>query len=211
MPFLARTCGKRSLALVLAQLAPSAARSRVRPADGDHHRDVAKEAMLKALLAGRSVEWLDEVGREYARTVLEGQLRPEMVNQLTWHREQGHELILVSASLSAYLEPFGEAHGFDHVIAVDLAADDAGTLTGSLARPNVRGPEKAVRIRGWLRGDVPAFMWAYGNSSGDRAMLAMADQPVWIGRGRAGRRSRSASGARPQQSLGREMTMGPRP
>ncbi len=46
--------------------------------------------------------------------------------------------------------------------------------------PNVRGPEKAVRLRSWLGGDVPEMLWAYGNSSGDTELLAMADAPVWV-------------------------------
>ena len=97
------------------------------------------------------------------------------------------------ASLDAYLRPFGAAHGFEEVIAVTLESDADHVLTGRLARPNVRGPEKARRLDEWLRGETPAYLWAYGNSSGDRELLAMADQPVWIGRRR---RSLDARGRR---------------
>ena len=43
--------------------------------------------------------------------------------------------------------------------------------------------EKAARLRHWLDG-APAEVWAYGDSRGDRELLAMADHPVLI-RGRA--------------------------
>jgi phosphatidylglycerophosphatase C len=148
-----------------------------------------------ARLAGRSASWLAEAGADYARHVLPGVLRPEMVAQIDWHRDNGHELVIVSASLDAYLGPFGAHHGFDEVIGVTLAVDDRGVLTGDLARPNVRGPEKAVRLREWLAGDEPAFVWSYGNSSGDRELLELADQPVWVGRRR---RTPSADGSRAQ-------------
>ena len=57
----------------------------------------------------------------------------------------------MSASLLAYLEPFAADLGIDHVIAVGFDEDADGRLTGRLTGPNVRGPEKAVRLRVGLR------------------------------------------------------------
>ena len=86
--------------------------------------------------------------------------------------------MIVSASLAAYLVPFAADHGFDHVIGVELETGPDGLLTGALARPNVRGPEKATASPAWFDGDEPDELWAYGNSSGDRELLAMATHPV---------------------------------
>ncbi len=90
--------------------------------------------------------------------------------------------MLVSASLSLYLEPFADAVGFDDVIATRLE-EDSGYLTGRLYGRNVRGPEKAARLRGLLGPDL-AELWAYGDSAGDRQLLEMADHPTWIRRTR---------------------------
>lgn len=180
LPFLVRACGSRAVARAAGLVAPVNVRSRLgRLEDGLHHRDATKEALLGHLMAGRTAAWLAEEGAAFAQT-LEARLRPVMVEQLRWHREAGHELVIVSAGLCAYLEPFAAEHGFDHVIAVGLEADDQGVLTGRLTGPNVRGPEKAVRLRAWLGDDRPDLLWAYGNSSGDRELLAMADAPVWV-------------------------------
>ncbi len=194
LPFLARACGRREFSRAMRGAARAAARARLGMAvAGAHHRDASKVVLVHELLRGRPVSWLTDVGASYAAEILPGQLRPEMVHQFAWHRDQGHELVLVSASLDAYLRPFGAAHGFEEVIAVTLESDADHVLTGRLARPNVRGPEKARRLDEWLRGETPAYLWAYGNSSGDRELLAMADQPVWIGRRR---RSLDARGRR---------------
>ncbi|MEO6629013.1 MAG: HAD-IB family hydrolase [Aquihabitans sp.] len=180
LPFLVRACGARAVSRVAARVAPTGIRGRLgRLENGLHHRDVVKEALLRELLAGREASWLAERGADYAET-LPGRLRPAMVSQAQWHREQGHQLVIVSASLHAYLDPFAMKHGFHHVIAVGLATDAAGILTGALTGPNVRGPEKAVRLGAWLDGKPPEFLWAYGNSSGDSELLAMADHPVWV-------------------------------
>ena len=62
-----------------------------------------------------------------------------------------------------------------------------GRLTGALTHPNVRAEQKAVRLREWM--GQPATgplhgveLWAYGNSSGDHALLQLADHRYWRGR-----------------------------
>lgn len=182
VPFLIQACGRRAVGAALTRLAPGAARGRIGRGIGDlHHRDASKVALLRTLMTGRSSDWLAETGRTYARD-LGGRLRTEMVPHLAWHRDQGHETVIVSASLLAYLEPFAIGDGFDHVIAVAMEAE-AGRLTGELAAPNVRGPEKARRLEQWLGDDLgDATLWAYGNSGGDAELLAMADVGHWVNR-----------------------------
>ncbi len=183
LPFLARACGISAFSRAVARTAPTAARARTGRLTGDvHHRDASKAALLQDLLRGREATWLHREGRRYAG-VLDAKLRPEMVEQIAWHRAAGHELVIVSAGLRTYLEPFAAAHGFHHVIAVELEEGETGRLTGNMVGPNVRGPEKAARLRSWFGGDHPAMLWAYGNSSGDRELLAMADVPVWVASG----------------------------
>ena len=97
---------------------------------------------------------------------------------ISYHRNAGHELILITASLGCYARPAAEELGFDHVIAVELTSH-AGRLTGEMSSRNVRGSEKARRLREWL-GSSEAEIWAYGNSSGDKEMLLMADHEKWI-------------------------------
>ena len=180
LPFLVRSCGARAVARAVSRVAPLAARARLGRLEAElHHRDATKEALLRELFRGREAAWLAEQGEAYART-LPRRFRPEVAAQADWHRSEGHELVLVSASMGTYLRPFAATNGFDHVIAVELEADDHGTLTGALVGPNVRAAEKATRLRAWLDGDVPAVLWAYGNSSGDTELLAMADVPVWV-------------------------------
>lgn len=182
LPFLVHVCGARKVAGAVAKVAPVAARARIGRLEADlHHRDAVKERLLAELLGGRRASWLDQVGAAYARS-LPGRLRPALAAQVAWHRSTGHELVIVSASLGAYLRPFARAEGFHHVIAVELEAGPDGVLTGAMAGPNVRGPEKSVRLRRWLDGDQPDLLWAYGNSSGDEELLAMADVPVWVDR-----------------------------
>jgi phosphatidylglycerophosphatase C len=180
LPFLVRVHGKAKVARAMARVAPAAARARLAPRPGQpHHRDLTKAAVLRELFSGEDPARLADQGEAYAQTLTK-RLRPDMVRQLAWHVEAGHELVIVSASLAAYLVPFAAAHDFDHVIGVELETGPDGLLTGALIGENVRGPEKATRLRAWFGDEQPVQMWAYGNSSGDRELLAMATNPVWV-------------------------------
>ena len=87
--------------------------------------------------------------------------------------------MIVSASLGVYLRPIAERLRFDAVLATELEVGADGRLTGRLAGANVRGAEKARRLDAWLGGE-PAYVWAYGDSSGDRELWARADRPVRV-------------------------------
>jgi len=97
------------------------------------------------------------VAAEFAGEVVARYLRPDVVERVAWHRTQGHELVIVSASFTSYLDPIAARLGFAAVLATELAVGDDGRLTGELVRPNVRGAEKVRRLDEWL-GAGPAFV-----------------------------------------------------
>jgi phosphatidylglycerophosphatase C len=108
-------------------------------------------------------------------------------------------VVLVSASLGAYLRPLASALGLDAALAVEMAVGPSGLLTGNVEGGfNTRGPAKVKRLRDWLDtshgpGAEPE-VWAYGDSAGDEELLAYADHPTWVGKRaeRPARRSRLA-------------------
>ena len=172
IPFLATVVGRRRVGVALAVLGPSIAWA-VR---GRGDRDAVKEALVGRVLRGVEAARVEQAGQLFARHLVERRVRPAMVERLGWHRDQGHELVLVSASLTAYLRPLGDMLGFDHVVATELEVGPDGRLTGRLLGANVRGAEKAARITAWLDGEA-CELWAYGDSSGDHDMLSLARSP----------------------------------
>lgn len=146
-------------------------------------RSEIKEKMLRELFTGRSRDDVEAAGERFAHRLGEGsRLRPDIVSRWHWHREQGHELVIVSASLEAYLQPFARSMGGGHVLGTRLHAAADRTLTGNFDGFNCRGAEKVRRLREW--GVSPAAeLWAYGDSSGDRELLAAAGAPHRVSRG----------------------------
>ena len=179
VPFLLRIAGTRT---ALGAAAASGWRV-VTSSRADRTRDALKAEIVRRVFAGRVAAAVDDLGREFAADIVRRHLRADAVARAEWHREQGHRVVIVSASFGVYLRPVAQHLELDGVLATELEVDDHGRLSGSLAGANVRGAEKAHRLDQWIReSGEPAFVWAYGNDSGDRELWAWADRPVKIGR-----------------------------
>lgn len=149
---------------------------------GGPARNRAKERMLVRVLGGRTAEEVDTVAATLARRILEAELRPDTVARLRWHQQEGHEVVVVSASFDRYVRTVSEALDVDVVFATGWELDGQGRLTGRMDGPNVRGPQKAALLQQYLAG-ANRFVYAYGDSAGDRELLAMADVAVVVGAG----------------------------
>lgn len=177
-PFLTLVCGRTALYRTFVARAPVLAGI----AMGIGDRDAEKERLVGRLLEGRTAVAVREAGESYARSLIEGDaLRPEMLERVAWHRAEGHEIVIVSASLDVYLDPLAPLLGIDDVVCTRVGVGPDGRLNGELEGGNVRGPEKVHRFRAWL-GPEPAELWAYGDSAGDRELLADVDHPHQVAR-----------------------------
>jgi phosphatidylglycerophosphatase C len=181
VPFLERLIGRRRL---WAQLGSSAPHLGLAAARRD--RDRLRAIATRAAFTGLAVDELARQAATHASAIIADGLRSDTVAIVDAHRRAGHRTVIVSASYTDYLVPLAEHLGIDAVLAtrVEIGAD--GRCTGRLHGPNCRGPEKLVRLMRWFdeagleRSNVET--WAYGDSTGDRELLADADHPVWVGR-----------------------------
>ncbi len=135
--------------------------------------DVAKVRFLTHFLGGMPRTELAERARAFV-DVLAGHVRSGAADRLRWHEEQGHEVVIVSASLDLWLAPFAEQRGL-RLISSTAAFDDEDRFTGGLVGPNVNHDEKVRAVREALDLDAYDTIYAYGDSSGDEAMLGLAD------------------------------------
>lgn len=139
-------------------------------------RRTAKETVLRRYFCGRDIDELRGQGECFAVRVLPRMLRAEGMERLAWHRQQGHDCVLVSASLDIYLRAWARDAGLTDILTSSLQVDQHGRATGALEGPNCHGETKRERIQAWLTGRDPGRTYAYGNSSGDMAMLHFVDE-----------------------------------
>ncbi|CAD0343648.1 HAD-IB family hydrolase [Xanthomonas hortorum pv. cynarae] len=134
--------------------------------------------VTRLVFSARSLEEMTMHGAAYARNNLPGMLRTNVMQRIDWHQAQGHEVVLVSASLDLYLQPWCAQH--DLSLICNRLEHDAGVLSGRYANGDC-GPLKATQIR--LRYDLSQYecVHAYGDSREDTPLLALAQQRWYRG------------------------------
>lgn len=133
----------------------------------------AKEHLLKFFLKGMDVEEFERWGQRFA-VEYKGRIeRPEIVQAIERHRQHGDALMVVSASVKQWIEPWFEKSSVQ-VLSTEMEVGDDGRLTGYLATPNCNGSAKVDRILQAVP-DAREREWVcYGDSRGDRPMMEMA-------------------------------------
>lgn len=179
VPFLRSFIGNGRLAAGLVRRA-----HRVLPALARRDRDALRSATTEVVLKGVSRAEIDRHAAESAARILADGLRHDTEARLRWHVGQGHRVLIVSASYEQYVALVGAQLGVEAVLATRVEFDDDDVCTGMLQGPNCRAEEKVRRLQQWMGASgitrAQATIWAYGDSNGDRAMLELADHPVWV-------------------------------
>ncbi len=175
-PFLLRVGGWKGVTTALARKPTASVGAALR-----RDRDRFKELIVGGVLHGRQVAQVEEMGEEFADEVAADWLRADTMARLRWHQRMGHRIVLVSASLSPYLRPLGRRLGVDEVLCAEPLRDGDHFGDGLEGR-NCRAEEKVRRLDAWLAAAEleDATVWAYGDSAGDRQLLARADHPLFV-------------------------------
>lgn len=131
-------------------------------------------------LAGMSVDRVDAHCQHFAETIAVPRLFREGIHQLAWHRAQGNELVLISASGAHIVRPIATFLGIpaDHVLAIELEQRD-GCYTGQTSGILSFREGKVTRLRSWLaaQGRHEQAQYGYSDSINDLPMLRHVRQP----------------------------------
>ena len=99
-------------------------------------------------------------------------LRPKGVMAIQQALDKGEEVLIVSASIDNWVQPF-----FPEVKVVGTQVEvKDGLLTGRFLTKNCYGQEKVNRILALYPNRSEYHLTAYGDSQGDKELLAFADE-----------------------------------
>jgi phosphatidylglycerophosphatase C len=133
-----------------------------------------KAAATACFLGGESIGGIEAAAEAFAMEKAQAMLRPDAVQAWRNWRAQSALMVIVTASPETTVRPFARALGADLLIGTRLQLDEQGRVTGRFTGPNCRGPEKVVRLKEAFGEDV-TLAAAYGDTSGDREMLQLAE------------------------------------
>ena len=138
----------------------------------------AKQRLFSWFFRGMPLEAFDALCQSFASTHRH-LLRPETVCLLQQALSEGAEVLVVSASIDNWVRPFFSTfhipHSTFHILCTQIEVID-GRLTGRFLTPNCYGQEKVRRILALYPDRSSYHLTAYGDSRGDRELLAFADE-----------------------------------
>ncbi len=138
----------------------------------------AKEFIFKHFYKGTSLQTFDEYCYKFANHIdkfLKDNAKPTLQKQLL----NNDEALIVSASIENWIIPWAKNNGVNTVIATKIEVDKKGILTGKFSTPNCNGIEKVKRVLKKYPNLKYSFFTVYGNSSGDKPLMYIANKVFW--------------------------------
>lgn len=136
-----------------------------------YHNGKTKQKIFSHFFRGWTLERFNESCREFA-SQYHHILRADTVEALRQAQQDGARVFIVSASIDHWVQPFFPDV---EVVGTQIEVQD-GVLTGRFLTPNCYGPEKVRRVMDIIADRTPYYICAYGDSRGDRELLAWADK-----------------------------------
>ena len=159
----------------------------------DRDRGALKQSLLRMTLRGARRADIEDLAREFVRDKIAHDCFRDALATIRRHRDAGHYLVLLSASVDFYVPEFGRQLDFDQAISTEVRWQDE-RLDGTLISANRRGEEKARCVRALLaeRSDDESF--AYANSASDLPHLRLVEHGQLVNGSLAARRAAAELG-----------------
>lgn len=142
---------------------------------GDRDRGRLKAASVREFLKGTPRAQLQADAEAFAGQVWPGFIRYDALACWKDWGQRGAYRVIVTASPETTVAPFARRLGAEALLGTPLVFDGDDRVTGAFAGPNCRGEEKVRRLRAAF-GEEMALAAAYGDTTGDTEMLAIADE-----------------------------------
>ena len=139
----------------------------------------AKQKVFSHFFKGMALEEFDALCQRFAKDN-QHLLRPQAVEAVSQALNEGAEVLIISASIDNWVRPFFNTEGFNtegrsvNIIGTQIEVID-GKLTGRFLTKNCYGQEKVNRLLALHPNRTDYHLTAYGDSRGDKELLAFAD------------------------------------
>ncbi len=137
----------------------------------------AKQMMLSYFFKGMDEEKFLLLTKTYSLNHINSIVRSQAMEKIAWHKNQGHIVVIVSASMECWIKPWCEENDLE-LIATKMEIKDH-SVTGRFATKNCYGIEKVNRVKEVYSLNDYDCIYAYGDSHGDKELLALADESFY--------------------------------
>ena len=131
----------------------------------------AKQKVFAHFFKGMTIEDFDAICQEFAASS-KHLLRPKGIETIDKAINEGADVLIVSASIDNWVQPF---FANVKVLGTQIEVKD-GVLTGRFLTKNCYGEEKVNRLKAVYPNRQDYHLTAFGDSRGDKELLAFADE-----------------------------------
>lgn len=138
---------------------------------------IAKEKLVTYFFKGWNANKFKKISEKYALNNLDRIIKPKAIEKIRWHQSQGHKVIIVSASMECWIKAWCDKNRIE-LISTRLEVKN-NIITGKFSTKNCYGIEKVNRIKELYNLDEYMYIFAYGDSTGDKELLALANESFY--------------------------------
>ena len=138
-------------------------------------------AFSLAPLAEHEPQQLQQWHQQFMQEKIEPILLDKAFEKLAWHKEQGHFILIITATNRFVTEPIAERLDVHELIAIEPEVID-GRYTGKVAGIPSFKEGKVTRLNKWLEDkdyDL-ADTWFYSDSHNDLPLLNLVGKPIAV-------------------------------
>lgn len=137
----------------------------------------AKEAALAYFFKGEDFHFFSKRCKEFSERVLPQLIRPKALEAILEHKSSGARLVVISASAENWLIDWCKEYDLE-LLATKLEVNNQ-KITGKINGNNCYGAEKECRLNEYLVLTDYQEIYVYGDSPGDKSILALATHPFY--------------------------------
>jgi len=137
----------------------------------------AKETLISYFFKGWEFKDFKKVASDFSLYQLPKLVKKSALERIEWHKNQSHDVVIVSASMECWLKPWCQENKID-LISTKLEIKN-GKLTGKFLTKNCHGIEKVNRLLEKYDLNNYKFIYAYGDSKGDKEILKIANKKFY--------------------------------
>ena len=137
----------------------------------------AKQRVFSHCFRGMAVDTFNSLCSRFARDKAR-LMRPKGMKKLREVLAEGGKVVVVSASVNNWVEPFFTGIGGVYVVGT-MVEEREGVLTGRFLTKNCYGEEKVTRLLQLFPERTQYWLTAYGDSRGDFELLDFANESYY--------------------------------
>ena len=130
----------------------------------------------------KGADLAEKAHHQFMQEVILPCIQPAALNLIKLHQDAGDQIMIVTATNEFVTRPIATALGVEELIAVELARDSKGWITGEIAGTPSFKAGKVKRVEAWLSARHKSWqdvhITFYSDSLNDLPLLEKAQTPV---------------------------------